>query len=94
MLYTVGMTEAEAKTQLETEGYRNISAWLDSPAFAYPEHTHHFMIVHIILTGEMFMTMNGLERRLHPNDRIDIPAGTAHAAIMGPNGCMYVSGEK
>ncbi len=94
MLYTIHMTEAEAKTQLEAEGCRNISAWLDSPDFFYSDHSHTEATSHIVVSGRMSLTMNGVEHQLGPGDRIDIPAMTIHSVVMGPAGCTYVSGDK
>lgn len=88
------MTEDEAKTQLESEGYSNVSAWLDSPDFSYPAHVHTLTTAHIIIEGEMVLTMEGVEHTLHPGDRFEVPAGMSHVATMGPDGCTYVSGEK
>lgn len=88
------MTEAEAKQQLETAGYRNVSVWLDSPDFSYPEHAHKETTAHIIVTGQMYLSMDGVVHELQPSNRIDIPAGMPHVATMGPDGCTYVSGEK
>lgn len=94
LLYTTGMTEAEAKQQLVAEGYTNVSAWLDSPDFSYPAHTHKDTTAHIIVAGRMYVTMQGIEHDLQPGDRIDIPAGMIHIATMGPDGCTYVTGEQ
>lgn len=88
------MTEEEAKVQLENEGYRNVSAWLDSPDFSYPAHAHPEMTAHIIIAGEMLLSMDDMVHDLQPGDRIDIPAGRMHVATMGHDGCTYVSGEK
>lgn len=80
--------------QLEGEGYTNVSAWLDSPDFSYSEHTHQFATAHIIISGFMTLMMNGVEHQLRPGDRVDVPVGTLHTAVMGPDGCTYVTGEK
>jgi hypothetical protein len=29
-----------------------------------------------------------------PGERFDVPAGAVHSAIIGPEGCLYVIGEK
>lgn len=87
------MTEDEAKQVLEGDGYSNISVWLDSPDFSYPEHSHTHATAHVIVTGDMTLTMNGTASHLLSGDRIDIPANTIHIATMGPDGCTYVSGD-
>lgn len=94
LLYTGNMTEAEAKNQLVAEGYLNVSAWLDSPDFSYPEHAHSTATAHIIVAGQMTLTMDGVDHDLQPGDRIEVPISLPHVATMGPAGCTYVTGEK
>jgi quercetin dioxygenase-like cupin family protein len=37
--------------------------------------------------------MDDATRELGPGDRIDIEAGTEHAALAGPNGVHYLAGS-
>jgi quercetin dioxygenase-like cupin family protein len=47
---------------LEQEGFSHTYVWEDAPNAAYPDHTHTTETAHIILSGEMTLTMGGLPR--------------------------------
>src|SRR5579871_81037 len=88
------MTEAEIKRKLEAEGFAHTFVWQDGPNAFYPDHTHGDLTAHVILAGEMTLTMGGESKTYGPDDRCDVPAGAVHSARMGPSGCRYVVGEK
>ena len=88
------MTAEEWKHQLHAQGFRNVYDWQDGPGTEYPEHSHLCETAHIILEGEMTITMNGLACSYGPGDRFDVPAEALHSARMGPAGCRYLVGEK
>jgi len=84
----------EIEETLRREGYRHIYDWRDEPGADYLDHAHLCLTAHIILEGEMTVTMNGETRTYHAGERFDIPAGAVHSARMGPAGCHYLVGEK
>jgi len=88
------MYEKELAKQLESEGFSRTYVWQDGPDVSYPEHTHAAETAHIILNGEMTLTMNGRSATFKTGDRCDVPAGTRHSAKMGPRGCRYLIGER
>jgi mannose-6-phosphate isomerase-like protein (cupin superfamily) len=49
---------------------------------------------HVILRGEMTLTMVGKSQTFRAGDRCDVPAGAIHSARMGENGCRYLIGER
>ena len=49
---------------------------------------------HIILRGEMTLTMDGTSITYRAGGRCDVPANAVHSAIMGPKGCRYLIGER
>ncbi|MGB8474055.1 MAG: hypothetical protein WCE61_08235 [Candidatus Acidiferrum sp.] len=49
---------------------------------------------HIILSGDMTLTMGGLSKTYHLGERCDVPASAVHSAKMGPKGCRYLIGER
>jgi quercetin dioxygenase-like cupin family protein len=81
-------------TQLESEGFPTTYVWEDGPGAYYPDHSHPTETAHLILDGEMTVTMNGTSRTYLAGDRCDVPAGGVHSARMGPRGCRYLIGEK
>ena len=88
------MLEGDFTVTLSREGFSHIYVWEDGPNASYPEHTHRTETAHIILKGEMTLTMGSESRTYGPGDRCDVPAGAVHSARMGPNGCRYVIGER
>jgi len=49
---------------------------------------------HIILEGEMTVTVKGETRTCKAGERFDVDPQTVHSARMGPKGCRYLIGEK
>jgi len=88
------LTEAELLKQLEAEGFARTFVWKDAPGAHYPDHTHAGLTAHIILDGEMTLTMNGNSQAYRAGDRCDVPSSAVHSARMGPRGCRYIVGEK
>lgn len=88
------MNVPELEKQLQSEGFLHTYVWQDGPDQLYSEHTHSVETAHIILQGEMTLTVHGRSTTYRAGERCDVPAGTAHAARMGPEGCRYLIGEK
>ena len=88
------MTQKECEDRLRRDGLTRICVWRDAPGATYPDHTHPGLTAHIILDGEMTLTMNGETRTYLAGERCDVPAGTIHSALVGPQGCRYIIGEK
>jgi hypothetical protein len=53
------MNPKELENQLHSEGFRHAFVWQDGPSAFYPDHTHPVETAHIILDGEMTLTVNG-----------------------------------
>jgi mannose-6-phosphate isomerase-like protein (cupin superfamily) len=87
------MDEKELARTLEQEGFGHTYVWQDGPNASYPDHTHATETAHIILSGEMTLTMNGQSHTYGAGERCDVPAGAVHSARMGPTGCRYLIGE-
>lgn len=82
------------ETQLHQEGFRYTYVWEDGPHASYPNHTHPTETAHVILDGEMTLTVNGQSSTYAVGQRVDVPAGEVHSARMGAQGCHYLIGEK
>jgi len=92
--YNAVMQESDLIAQLQSEGFSHTYAWEDGPHTRYPDHTHRMETAHIILSGEMTLTMDGVSTTYRTGDRCDVPANAVHSAIMGPRGCRYLIGER
>jgi len=88
------MTEKELAKQLQREGFGQTYVWEDGPNIYYPGHTYANETTHVILRGEMTLIIGGETRTYRTGERCDVPAGTLHAARMGPVGCRYLIGER
>jgi quercetin dioxygenase-like cupin family protein len=84
----------ELARTLKQEGFRQTYVWEDAPNASYPNHTHATETAHIILSGEMTLTMAGESRTYRTGERCDVPASAVHSARMGPGGCRYLIGER
>ena len=88
------MNEASLMRQLETEGFSNAYVWEDRPNAYYSDHTHSSETAHIILRGELILTMSGKSQIYREGDRCDVPANAVHSAQIGSAGCRYLIAER
>ena len=84
----------ELERQLHSQGFRHTYVWEDGPDRHYSDHTHAVETAHIILNGEMTLTIDGRSTTYRAGERCDVPAQSVHSARMGPKGCRYLIGEK
>jgi mannose-6-phosphate isomerase-like protein (cupin superfamily) len=94
MRYATAMDEQKLASDLEREGFRRAYVWEDGPLVFYPDHRHSEETAHVILGGEMTLTLAGETRTYRAGDRCDVPAGATHSARMGAKGCRYLIGER
>lgn len=87
------MEVRKLESQLHAEGFSHTFVWQDAPNAYYPDHTHSSITAHIILDGEMTLTIGGKSQTYRVGDRCDVAAGEVHSARMGPSGCRYLIGE-
>lgn len=83
------MNEKALAEQLKKEGFGCTYVWEDGL-----EHTHSRETAHIVLRGEMTLTIPGTCRTYREGERCDVPAGAVHSARIGPKGCRYLIGER
>jgi len=86
--------EKKLAEELQNEGFSITYIWGDGPNTRYLDHTHAEETVHIVLSGEMTLTLNGESRVYHAGERCDVPAGARHSAHIGRLGCRYLIGER
>ena len=88
------MDEEKLLRTLEQEGFRHAYVWQDAPNAVYAEHAHATETAHVVVSGEMTLTMGGKSRTYCAGERCDVPAGAVHSARMGASGCRYLVGER
>jgi quercetin dioxygenase-like cupin family protein len=68
-------------------------AWGNGPGHRYGSHRHGYhKVLYCVSGGIVFHTADG-DLALGPGDRLDVEAGTEHAATVGPDGveCLEAS---
>jgi mannose-6-phosphate isomerase-like protein (cupin superfamily) len=73
---------------------RDAYGWSNGPGDRYPEHAHTYNKLLYCTSGSIdFILGDGRTLTLRPGDRMMLPAGTRHAALVGPDGCACVEGK-
>ncbi len=73
---------------------RDVYSWSNAPGDRYGEHQHPYVKVLYCTAGSIeFRTADGRTIALGPGDRMVLPAGTRHSAIVGANGCTCIEGK-
>lgn len=82
-------TKAEIETRLIADEL-NGTSWSNGPGDRYSTHSHEFDKVIYVVEGEISFVLleTGGIITLHGGDRLDLPAHTPHAAIVGSEGVL------
>jgi quercetin dioxygenase-like cupin family protein len=67
--------------------------WSNAPGDRYAEHSHSYEKILYCVAGSITFSLGDRELRLEPGDRMVLPPGTVHGAIVGPNGCACIEGR-
>ncbi len=80
---------------LATEGLRAY-AWSNGPGDVYGAHTHPYNKVIYVVRGSITFGLPTENRqvRLHAGDRLDLPAGVVHNAVVGPQGVTCLEAQR
>ena len=82
-------TEAAALRRLAAEGL-SASGWSNGPGDRYAEHRHGYDKVLVVTRGSIVFTLPrpGRDVELAAGDRLELPAGVDHGAVVGPDGVV------
>jgi quercetin dioxygenase-like cupin family protein len=73
---------------------RDAYGWSNGPGDRYAEHAHRYNKLLYCTHGSIdFILGDRRTLTLRPGDRMLLPAGTRHAALVGPAGCSCVEGK-
>jgi len=76
------------------EEARDVYSWSNGPGDQYGEHEHGYTKLLYCTDGSIeFRLGDGRAISLKPGDRMVLPAGTRHSAIVGSSGCTCVEGK-
>ncbi len=85
----------ELMTKLKAEA-TGCYSWSNGPGYRYAAHTHDYEKVLYCVDGSITFVLEGEGRslELRPGDRMMLPAGTVHSAVVGPSGCTCIEGHR
>lgn len=78
---------------LEDEGFPIVYEWKDDPHTKYENHSHKGKVSFFVVEGEVTFS-GGIQKTVKKNERINVPVGVEHTAIVGSGGCTYVVGQE
>lgn len=70
-------------------------SWSNGPGDLYGAHRHGYEKVLYCVAGSITFIVEGGDRlELTAEDRMVLPAGTLHSAVVGPGGCTCIEGRR
>ena len=69
-------------------------AWSNGPGDRYGVHTHAYDKVLYCARGGITFVVEGRDVPMKVGDRLDLPAGTPHGAVVGPQGCTCLEAHR
>jgi uncharacterized protein YjlB len=89
------LTPGTATRELALAAFRDEScgparSWGNGPGDRYAKHQHDQHKVLFCLGGSIVFHTGTADLELGEGDRLDLPAGVAHSATVGPEGCECV----
>jgi uncharacterized protein YjlB len=91
----VSPTQSTLWQKMVDEGLSPYS-WSNGPHDVYSAHTHSYDKVIYVVRGSITFGLPELGQRhtLNAGDRLDLPAGTVHDAVVGERGVVCLEGHK
>jgi len=85
----------ELMTKLRSEA-SGCYSWSNGPGDRYAPHTHGYEKVLYCVDGSITFVLESEGRKLELNagDRMVLPAGTVHSAVVGTSGCTCIEGHR
>ena len=88
-------SEAAIRRAMDAEGLRPY-AWSNAPGDVYATHSHAYHKVIYVVQGSVTfgLPQRGEQVTLHTGDRLDLPAGVTHDAVVGPQGVTCLEAHR
>jgi len=89
------VTEAAIRKLYTAEGLEPYR-WSNAPGDVYSQHVHSYDKVIYVVRGSITFRLpeRDGELDLRTGDRLDLPAGTAHDAVVGPGGVVCLEAHR
>ena len=70
--------------------------WKNEPGTIYEAHSHEFDKVILVMLGSITFEVpeTGEEVTFNPGDKLELPAGIEHEAVLGPMGAVCLEGHR
>jgi quercetin dioxygenase-like cupin family protein len=71
-------------------------SWSNGPGDRYAPHSHNYEKVLYCVDGSITFRLEaeGRQLDLKAGDRMVLPSGTVHSAVVGPAGCTCIEGRR
>jgi quercetin dioxygenase-like cupin family protein len=71
-------------------------SWSNGTGDRYAAHSHGYEKILYCVDGSIIFVLegDGSKLELKPGDRMVLPAGTVHSAVVGPHGCTCIEGRR
>ena len=71
-------------------------SWSNGPGDRYAPHSHSYEKVLYCVDGSItfLLEAEGRQLDLKAGDRMVLPSGTVHSAVVGPAGCTCIEGRR
>jgi quercetin dioxygenase-like cupin family protein len=88
-------TETAIRRKLQAEGLHPYQ-WSNGPGDVYAAHAHRYHKVIYVVSGSITFGLpnDGQRVQLRPGDRLELPAGVAHDAVVGPQGVVCLEAHR
>lgn len=87
------MNNQDLKKILSSEGFPIVYEWTDAPGTTYDDHCHQGKVSFYVTKGSVTF-FGGIQQTVSAGERINVPVGVHHTAVVGPDGCEYVVGQE
>jgi quercetin dioxygenase-like cupin family protein len=88
-------SQTDLMTRLRSEA-TGCYSWSNGPGDRYAPHSHTYEKVLYCVDGSIAFNLEAEGRmlELEAGDRMVLPAGTIHSAVVGPSGCSCIEGKR
>lgn len=80
--------------KFEEEGFISVYEHADPAGTVYPEHRHQGKVSIFVTDGGITFDFAGEKHEVYANERLDIPPGVPHSAVVGPKGWIGIVAEE
>ena len=80
-------------SEVRGQGFETVIERTWAPATALHLHVHDFAAKALVVRGEMWLTVDGVEQHLTAGQTFELAAGVPHSERYGPEGATYWVGR-